>query len=271
MLAIGGFDPEGGAGVVRDFLTARTLGAYVRMVPTAWTEQSPGGVRSVEPRDPAALEAAIRFALGRGVDETRVGGAGVAVKIGMVPNAEAAAAILAGLAAFRGPVVVDPVLASSSGGALFAGDQAALLGLAARAGLLTPNAGEAAALSGHPVGDLDAAAAAGRALCAQGVEAVLVKGGHIAGDEAVDVLVSTLGAGTPDAGERRFAGPRIDGPPVRGTGCALATAIAVGLARGAGLVRAIAEAKAWLATQLARPEPAGGEWHLPTAGRAGSP
>jgi hydroxymethylpyrimidine kinase/phosphomethylpyrimidine kinase len=268
VLAIGGFDPDGGAGVVRDFLTARTLGAAVRLVPTAWTEQSPAGVRSVEPRDGAALEAAIRFGLGRGADETLLGGAGLAVKIGMVPSPDAAAAILAGLAGFEGPVVLDPVLTSSSGGALFRGDRAGLLALATRARLVTPNAGEAAALTGIPVGDPDAAAAAGRALCALGVGAVLIKGGHLAGAEAVDVLVTTRGSG-PGQTERRFAGPRLDGPPVRGTGCALATAIAVGLARGSGLDQAITNAKGWLATQLARPVPVGGEWHLPSGADSG--
>lgn len=269
MLAIGGFDPEGGAGVVRDFLTARTLGAAVRMVPTAWTEQSPAGVRSVEPRDPAALEAAIQAALGRATEETS-GGAAVAVKIGMVPNSESAAAILAGLAGFQGPVVVDPVLSSSSGGALFSGDRTELLALATRARLVTPNAGEASALTGLPVEDLDAAAAAGRALCAFGVAAVLVKGGHLAGAEAIDVLVSTLGGQT---SERRFTGPRLVGPPVRGTGCALATAIAVELARGRGVEPAIAAAKAWLRAHMARAVSVGGEWHLPSAdiAEAGSP
>ncbi|MBC8132679.1 MAG: bifunctional hydroxymethylpyrimidine kinase/phosphomethylpyrimidine kinase, partial [Deltaproteobacteria bacterium] len=119
LVAIGGFDPSGGAGVVRDFLTARTFGATVRLVPTAWTAQSATGVQSVEPRDPRALAFAIREALReRPADST------AAVKIGMVPDAAAAAAVADALADFDGAIVFDPVLAASSGGVLFTGDLA---------------------------------------------------------------------------------------------------------------------------------------------------
>jgi len=94
VVAIGGLDPSGGAGVVRDLLTARTFGARVRVVPTAWTEQSPGtGVSSVEPRDPALLEGAVVAAWRTAARE----GLPVAVKVGMLPDARAAGAILAAL------------------------------------------------------------------------------------------------------------------------------------------------------------------------------
>ena len=174
----------------------------------------------------------------------------------MIPDARAAGAVLDALAGFGGPIVLDPVLAASSGGGLYLGDRGALLALAARATLVTPNAVEAAALAGRaPVTTAEAAAECGRALVALGARAVLVKGGHVDGPVAVDVLV------TPD-GTRTFTAERLPGPSVRGTGCALATAIAVGLARGLPLGAAIAEAKAWLHAAIQSAVTVGVERHL---------
>jgi len=248
VVAVGGFDPSGGAGVVRDLLTARTLGAAVRLVPTAWTAQSAAGVRSVEPRTPAALAQAVADALVAAPAHT-------AIKLGMMPDAAAARAVLEALRAFTGPVVFDPVLGASSGGALFAGDPKPLLGLAARAALVTPNAGEAERLTGERVADLNGAARAGGALIAAGAPAALIKGGHLAGAEAIDLLVTA-------AGTRTFSAPRLSGPSVRGTGCALATAIAVALASGQDLEAAIGDAKAWLHGALQHAVSVGDEWHL---------
>jgi hydroxymethylpyrimidine/phosphomethylpyrimidine kinase len=249
LVAIGGFDPGGGAGVVRDFLTARNLGAAVRLIPSAWTEQSSTAVGAVEPRDVVQLEQAIHNAL----EEL---GRPLAVKIGMLPDVRSADAVAAALRDFAGAVVFDPVLAASSGGALFAGDPRRLLPLCARVTIVTPNALEAGALSGVEVRSVADAAEAGRVLCARGVRAVLVKGGHIEGDRrAVDVLVTPTEV-------REIAADRVPGPPVRGTGCALATAIAVGLARGLPLPAAVTEAKAWLGAALSGAIPVGREWHL---------
>ena len=265
IVAIGGFDPTGGAGVVRDFLTARTLGAAVRLVPTAWTEQSPGGVRSIEPRGPSALGAAVRGALqsikrdGSDPGRTEVC---VAVKIGMLPDAPSAAVVGEALGDFGGPIVLDPVLTASSGGDLFVGEVAALVDLGRRVTLTTPNASEAAALAGLPVKNAADAAGAGAELHRRGLGAVLVKGGHLVGPDCVDILVS-------GAGVRPFPGRRVPGPSVRGTGCALATAIAVGLGRHLSLEQAIVAAKDWLADAIARAVDTGDEWHLPIDSRAG--
>lgn len=249
VVAVGGFDPGGGAGVVRDLLTARTLGARVRLVPTAWTAQSPRtGVRSVEPRQPAALAAALGEALAEAPPQT-------AVKLGMMPDQAVARAVLDALRGFAGPVVFDPVLAASSGGALYAGEPKELLALAARATLVTPNAGEAERLTGEPVADLGGAARAGRVLIEAGAPAALVKGGHLSGEQAVDLLITVHGT-------RPFAAPRLGGPSVRGTGCALATAIAVALASGQPLEAAVAGAKGWLHQALRHPVSVGDEWHI---------
>lgn len=252
VVAVGGLDPTGGAGVVRDFLTARTLNARVRLVPTAWTEQSAtGGVSSVEPRAPGALEAALGGALAAGP-------AAIAVKVGMLPDGFALEAVVRALRNFDGPVVFDPVLGASSGGALYRGDLTALLALGRRATLFTPNAVEAARLSKRDVVepvDPREAEQAGQALVLEGVPAVLVKGGHGDGALAVDLLVRP-------GGVRRFEAARLPGPSVRGTGCALATAIAVALARGMDLERAIGGAKAWLHEAIAGAVAVGDERHL---------
>jgi hydroxymethylpyrimidine/phosphomethylpyrimidine kinase len=253
VVAVGGVDPTGGAGVVRDLLTARTLNARVRVIPTAWTEQSAaGGVSSVEPRAPAALEAAVDTALAVGRDQPDLV---VVVKVGMLPHAAAADAVLRALRNFEGPVVFDPVLGASSGGSLYRGDPTELLAMGARATVFMPNATEAARLSKREVVDPRGAEEAGIALIRAGVSVVLVKGGHLAGDLAVDLLVSA-------GGVRRFEAPRLPGPSVRGTGCALGTAVAVALGRGLSLEQAVGEAKAWLHGAIAGAIAVGDERHL---------
>jgi hydroxymethylpyrimidine/phosphomethylpyrimidine kinase len=247
VLAVGGLDASGGAGLMRDFLTARALGANAHMVATAFTDQDEAGVFGVDVRAGDSLRRHLAAALSRSQRDGRA----VAVKIGMVGDPALVSAILEALAGFEGPVVYDPVLAASSGGALYRGQLAALDPLLARAALVTPNRSEAAALARVPVDDLAGARAAGEALRARGARAVLVKGGHLDGDEACDVLVS-------EAGVQVLCAPRVVGRDPRGTGCALATAIAVGLARGVGLAAAVGEAKVWLRARIA--EGGGGGW-----------
>lgn len=247
---MGGMDPGGGAGLLRDVATARSLGAPVHAVGTAWTEQG-AAVHWVEPRAPAAVRDALAHAL--------AGGA-AAVKIGMAVGPATAGAILEALVDFDGPVVVDPVLATSRGGALWDGAPAELLPLLRRATLATPNAPETGALANRPVADPAEAEAAGRALVdSAGLRAVLVKGGHLAARNGqVEDLLVTAGGAT------RFPHPLIPRPSPRGTGCALATAIAVELGRGRALEAAIGAATDWLRGAIAAAEPVGGdECHLP--------
>jgi len=248
VVLVGGLDPGAGAGVARDLLTASALGARGLVVGTAWTEQGSPSTWSIEPRAPERVQAALASAL------ARVVATGSAVKIGMVATAPIAQAIEKALAAYPGPVVFDPVLRASSGDSLFDGNRSSILALARRVTLLTPNLAESAWLLGHPVRSEADARAAARELRALGIAAVLVKGGHLEGD-ATDVLLSPTG-------ESLFSSPRIAGPSPRGTGCALATAIAVGLARGEPVERAVASAKTWLAHHIANAHLVGEEWHL---------
>ena len=258
LVAVGGLDPSGGAGLLRDYCTATALGARVRLVGTAWTDQSPRGVVAVEPRAPEALRAALASALGRAGGAPESGpqaGETDAVKVGMVATPELAAAIAEALALFPGPVVFDPVLAATSGGALFAGTPAALDPLVRRASLLTPNLAEAAALAGLPrITTIEEARTAAETLRARGARAVLVKGGHLEG-AAVDLLVTDQGAQT-------LVAERLPGRSPRGTGCALATAIAVELGRGRPLAEAVAHAKVWLHAQIRLARTVGEERHL---------
>jgi hydroxymethylpyrimidine/phosphomethylpyrimidine kinase len=181
-----GVDPGGGAGLLRDLLTVRALGARAEGIETAGTLQGPA-VHQVDPRSPES----VRRALAQAIATLRPG----AVKIGMAVGPATAAALIEGLGDYAGPVVVDPVLQSSRGGPLWAGAARELLPLLRRATVATPNAGEAAALSGLPVTTCAEAGRAGRRLVdGDGLRAVLVKGGHLAGSDGpvTDVLVSAM-------------------------------------------------------------------------------
>lgn len=248
IVLVGGVDPGGGAGVLRDLLAAIELGARATVVPTCITDQDATRVSSVEPRESTRVRQSLGRTLAAVQRPVQV------VKIGMVATAEIARSVVDALGHFAGPVVYDPVLRASSGGALYDGDRAAVIALARRVTLLTPNLGEAAWLLDRPVTDVPGAESAARELVALGVPAVLVKGGHLAGD-ATDVLLD---------GDRHrlLSNPRIPGPSPRGTGCALATAIAVHLARGDRLGDAVAAAKAWLTGKIVAATRVGDAWHL---------
>jgi hydroxymethylpyrimidine/phosphomethylpyrimidine kinase len=249
VLVAGGIDPSGGAGLLRDVATAAALGARAFAVGTAWTEQA-DGVHRVEPREPSA----IRDAVARTVATLQPG----AVKIGMAVGPATAAALIEGLRDYAGPVVVDPVLATSRGGSLWVGEAAEMVPLLRRATLVTPNADEAGELAAAPVTTAGGGEAAARFLVTRHrLGAVLVKGGHIDAAEAFvnDVLVTGDNI-------RRWTRPRVPGTTPRGTGCALATAIAVELGRGQELADAVDAAGIWLARRIADAVEVGGERHL---------
>jgi len=164
-----------------------------------------------------------------------------AIKIGMVATPEIAAAIAGALGARPRNLVLDPVLVPTQGASLAsAGLERALIAtLLPLARLVTPNVFEAAALTETPQAQtVDAMTAQGLLLVEAGARAVLVKGGDLSGDP-VDVLVA-------DGETRLFHGRRIATRHTHGTGCALSSAIAAGLAKGESLIDAIAAAKVWL-------------------------
>ncbi|MBV8972527.1 MAG: bifunctional hydroxymethylpyrimidine kinase/phosphomethylpyrimidine kinase [Sphingomonadaceae bacterium] len=232
ILIIAGSDSSGGAGIQADIKTVTVLGGYAATAVTAVTVQDTTGVHAVHPIPAATVAAQMRSVIDDiGVD---------CVKLGMLGSAEVIAAVADVLAGVDAPVVLDPVMVAKGGATLLDDDAvAALAALLPRAALVTPNTPELAALTGTEIEDEGDALLAAQELVAQGARAVLAKGGHLGGDEVADWLVTR-------GGHRRFASPRIATPHTHGTGCTLASAIAVGLGRGEALEDAVAEARAYL-------------------------
>ena len=251
VLAIGGSDPGAGAGVQADLKTVGALGGYALTALTAVTVQDTKGVSQIFSIPPRVVEAQARAVLADiGAD---------AVKTGMLGSAEvvrAVAGLLAG-AAKRLPVVVDPVLASTSGAALMEPGAVKLFRnqIVPHATLITPNLPEAEALTGIACASLDDRRRAAEALMAMGAKAVLVKGGHGRGATLIDLLVTA-------DGETLFEGPRLRTRHTHGTGCTLASAIATGLAFGLPLVEAVSQAWAYTAEAI-RHAPGLGKGHGP--------
>ncbi len=221
VLIIAGSDPSGGAGAQADIKTVTALGGYAAAAITALTVQNTRGVIAVHGVDPAIIAAQIAAEMEDiGAD---------AIKIGMIGDRAAGIAIADAIAfhATAIPIVVDPVLAATSGDALAGEGVAALIleRFAPLAAVITPNADEARALTGLTVETAADLIAAGEALMRRGATAALVKGGHLKGDIVEDALVTHGGA-------EIFRAPRIGARELHGTGCTLASAVASGLAQG---------------------------------------
>jgi hydroxymethylpyrimidine/phosphomethylpyrimidine kinase len=232
VLVIAGSDSSGGAGLARDVRTLARFGTQVMCAVTAVTVQSDSQVTAVHLVPPDTVRAQIDAALATG----RVG----AIKIGMLGTRAIALTVAACLPPREQvPIVLDPVLASSSGGALLdAGGREALReNLVPRATLVTPNIPEAAALLGAERATTEEELLRqAHAWLALGPAAVLIKGGHGSASEAVDLLVCA------GRSPRRLVASRT-AKTQRGTGCALASGIAAGLAAGLELGDACARAK----------------------------
>jgi hydroxymethylpyrimidine/phosphomethylpyrimidine kinase len=239
-LTIAGSDSSGGAGVQADLKTFAALGVYGASVITALTAQNTTGVSGIH-QVPADFVTAQIDAVFCDLDVA-------AVKIGMVADRATIEAIVAGLARWSPKhVVLDPVMVATSGDHLLAADAVATLRteLIPRAGLVTPNLPEAAALLGEAVATSEAAIASqGARLLAIGCRAVLIKGGHGQGSESIDYLFA--GGGT-----IALSAPRVATKNTHGTGCSLSSAIAAGLAKGCDLETAVREAKAWISAAIA--------------------
>lgn len=240
VLVIGGTDSSGGAGLTRDARTLALLGIETNCAVTAVTAQSDRRVASVHHVAPSVIREQIETAFEAHRPD--------AIKIGMLGNRASVEAVDEALQARGGaePLVLDPVLMSSSGGVLLdaEGRRALAERLLPRSTLVTPNLPEAAHLLGEALAeDEEALLAQARRILGLGTGAVLVKGGHAEGDEAADWLVVR------DRPPERLVAPRVRAR-LRGTGCALASAIAGELARGAGLPDACRRAKALVLAEL---------------------
>jgi hydroxymethylpyrimidine/phosphomethylpyrimidine kinase len=231
-LTIAGSDPSGGAGIQADLKTFHQFGVYGEAVITLLTVQNTGGVSRVECMPPDLVTEQIRAV----ITDIPPG----AAKTGALGNCEIIEAVGLLAADFRFPLVVDPVMVSKHGTALLTTDSIDILKtrLLPRAFLVTPNLEEAGILAGMQVQDVAAMRDAAVKLLGLGPQAVLVKGGHLAGD-AIDVLLYR--------GEwTEFTAPRVETRNTHGTGCTYSAAIAASLAAGAELPAAIQSAKRYI-------------------------
>ena len=230
VLIIAGSDSGGGAGIQADIKTVTALGGYAATAITAITVQNTLGVTGVHAVPLDIIEAQARAVLDDiGADAIKTG------MLGDVATVERVARILdsaPGVVA-----VVDPVMVAKGGAALLEARAVAAVRelMIPHAALLTPNAPEAEALTGLPVLTTDDLRRAGDVLLGFGAKAVLMKGGHIAGERLTDLLITL-------DGETAFEGERIDTRHTHGTGCTLASACAAGLAQGLPLTEAVARA-----------------------------
>ncbi len=247
VLTIAGSDPSGGAGIQQDLRVFAALGVAGLSAITALTVQNSQGVRSVHPVDADVLAAQIDAIL---EDATDLG----AVKIGMLGGAAQVRVVAELLRRFRPPnVVLDPVLTSSGGVPLLdeEGRAALLTELLPLCDLITPNAPEAAILSGMAKVATEAdVSEAGRRLLARHAKAVLIKGGHLIGkgdDWLFEASVASSASSDP------FYGQIVNTEHTHGTGCFLASAIAGYLSGGNNLILAVNRAKHLLENGLRAP------------------
>ncbi|MEM8744919.1 MAG: bifunctional hydroxymethylpyrimidine kinase/phosphomethylpyrimidine kinase [Pseudomonadota bacterium] len=239
-LTIAGSDSSGGAGIQADLKTFSALGVYGASVITALTAQNTKGVDDIHPVPGEFVTAQLEAVL----DDLDI----KAIKIGMVGGADAALAIADHLAALKDvPIVLDPVMVATSGDSLLEEKAEAVLTdmLLPMADVLTPNLEEAARLlDDAPAADEADMLRQAKQLLERGCRAVLVKGGHGGGAEAVDILWDGVEM-------TRLAAPRVQTHNTHGTGCTLASAIAAGFAKGSSLKAACEDAKSYLNAALA--------------------
>lgn len=246
-LTIAGSDSGGGAGIQADLKTFAALGVHGASVVTALTAQNTLGVRAIHCAPSQIVAAQIEAVL----EDFAV----AAIKIGMLGSAEIASVVaerlasqatrrVSGRAVF---IVYDPVMIASSGDALSgAGFVEAARRLLPLVDCLTPNLAEAGALLGEPPARSEAdMARQGAALVRLGPRAVLMKGGHLDGDEAIDLLATAHGL-------RRYGAPRVASRNLHGTGCTLSSAIAANIVLGMALVEAVGAAKAFVRQAIER-------------------
>jgi hydroxymethylpyrimidine/phosphomethylpyrimidine kinase len=245
-LTIAGSDSGGGAGIQADLKTFHQFGVFGTSAIVAITAQNTRGVTAVHPVPVDVVQAQLS-ALADDLPPD-------AVKTGMLASPALVEAVAAGIARHRFPhYVCDPVMVATSGDRLLEPDAVAVVRtrLLPLAALVTPNLAEAAILVDDPVETPAEMERAGKALREMGAGAALVKGGHLEGDEVVDVLVTREGAA-------HFCRARVATRSTHGTGCTLSAAITAGLALGHPLRRAVTDALDYVHRALATAPGLGG-------------
>jgi hydroxymethylpyrimidine/phosphomethylpyrimidine kinase len=252
VLVVAGSDSGGGAGIQADIKTVMALGGYATTAIAALTAQNTLGVHEVM----AVPAAFVRRQMEVVLDDIGAD----CVKTGMLRDAAVIETVAAVLAAKvpDAPLVLDPVMAAKGGAELLR--QQALTALTERliprATVLTPNLPEAEVLTGLAIDGVPAMRQAAAALRRLGARHVLIKGGHLPGDMVRDLFLAADGA------VEILESPRIETRHSHGTGCTLASAIAVGLAQGMAPLPAIRRARSYLIEALRR-APGLGRGHGP--------
>lgn len=237
VLSIAGSDSSGGAGIQADLKTFSALGVYGATAITAITAQNTVGVHSQFAIAPAMVQSQI-VAVMEDIEPA-------VIKIGMLANAEVATAVADALVRYSTPIILDPVMVSSSGHRLLSveAEEVVRRRLLPMATLITPNIPEMEALTSMPLTTLDDKLAAARHLIALGARAVLLKGGHEDGDIKTDILYRNSAESIITS---YFSAPTIATRNIHGTGCTLSSAIAAYVARGLKLEEAVREAKSYV-------------------------
>jgi hydroxymethylpyrimidine/phosphomethylpyrimidine kinase len=232
VLTIAGSDSGGGAGIQADLKTIEATGGFGTSAVTAVTAQNTAGVESSHVLPVDEIDAQIEAV--RTDFDVR------AIKTGMLATAEVVETVAATARDVDAPVVVDPVMVAATGDRLLTETaESAYEELIAEAALVTPNADEAAVLTGTEPDGEASARRAGEALLDVGADAALLKGGHVPGETVLDVLVTPEGVET-------AAHPRIDSDATHGSGCTLSSAIATRLARGEPMTTAVDRSVAFM-------------------------
>ncbi len=230
VLTIAGSDPSGGAGIQADLKTFHHFGVYGMAAVSLLTVQNTLGIKEVLEIHPDKIKAQILTVL----EDIRPD----AVKLGALGHGPAVLAVADALKNYSGPVIADPVMLSKNGAPLLMKEAVEIYKqkLLPLAFLVTPNLAEAEALCGFEVQSLEQMERAAQAIAGMGAKNILVKGGHLAGNEAVDVLWDGKNFEV-------FSTAKLDAKHTHGVGCTLASAIAANLALGKGLSEAVEIAK----------------------------
>lgn len=238
-LTIAGSDSSGGAGIQADLKTFSSLGVYGASVITAITAQNTKGVRGIQ----AVSQEIVKGQIEAVFEDLRID----AVKIGMLHNKENVESVANAIDSYcPSRVILDPVMISTSGSKLMEDEaiESLISELFHRVTLITPNIDEAAFLSGMPIRNEQEMETAAQKLQAMGCRSVLMKGGHLGGQEMADILFAEGEA------PLRLVAPAINTQNTHGTGCTLSAAIAAYMALGKKMSEAVQAAKRYITAAL---------------------
>lgn len=237
VLSIAGSDSGGGAGIQADLKTFSSLGVYGATAITAITAQNTQGVHSQFALPPQMVYDQI-IAVMEDIHPS-------VIKIGMLSNVQVATVVADALERYSIPIILDPVMVSSSGHRLLSAEaQEVLKGrLLPMAQLVTPNIPEMEALSDMPLLTISDKYNAAKHLLSLGVQSVLLKGGHEEGEVKVDILYQKSPQGIVTCS---FSSDTLNTRNIHGTGCTLSSAIAAYMARGLALKEAVCSAKIYI-------------------------